>query len=110
MTISVSWLSSSIGFSISRPLTIVSMMTITAMSIAISMTISITWLSSCGSFSISRSLAIVSMVTISTIAMSISMTVTVAISRLSNSHTQEGQRDSNQNIHVYCCSFSTTPM
>merc|ERR1719317_1031084 len=100
--ISISWLS------ISGPLAIISMVSITTisvanMSIAISMTISISWLSS-GSWlgisvsswlGISRSLAIISMVTISismTIAMAISMTI-IAISRLGNSHTQEGKRN-----------------
>merc|ERR1719431_734554 len=93
------------GLSISRPLAIISMVSISAisvanMSIAISMTISISWLSgSCrlgisSRLSISRSLAIISMVTIA-----ISMTI-IAISRLGNSHTQEGKRNSNQKFHV----------
>merc|ERR1719312_925076 len=85
------------------------------MSIAISMTISMTIISIAG-LSISGPLAIISMVSITTIsvanmsiaismtisisiAMAISMTI-VAISRLSNSHTQEGKRNSNQKFHV----------
>merc|ERR1711942_284941 len=101
--ISIAWLS------ISGPLAIISMVSITTisvanMSIAISMTISISWLSSGSWLSISRPLAIISMVTI---AMAISMTI-IAISRLGNSHTQEGKRNSNQNVHVDSSSFSTT--
>merc|ERR1719320_2273536 len=137
--ISIAWLS------ISGPLAIISMVSITTisvanMSIAISMTISISWLSSGSWLCISRSLAIISMVTIaismtismtisktismtiitisrlglsrplaivSMVAISISMTI-VAISRLGNSHTQEGKRNSNQNVHVDSSSFSTT--
>merc|ERR1719320_1803784 len=103
--ISIAWLS------ISGPLAIISMVSITTisvanMSIAISMTISISWLSSGSRLGISRSLAIISMVTIAismtisktismSIAMAISMTI-VAISWLGNSHTQEGKRNSNQ--------------
>merc|ERR1719317_22532 len=68
------------------------------MSIAISMTISISWLSSGSWLSISGPLAIISMVTIA-ISMTISKTI-LAISRLGNSHTQEGKRNSNQNVHV----------
>merc|ERR1719312_1130504 len=97
--ISIAWLS------ISGPLAIISMVSITTisvanMSIAISMTIS--WLSSGSWLSISISLAIISMVTIAismTISKAISMTI-IAISRLGNSHTQEGKRNSNQNVHV----------
>merc|ERR1719430_2309739 len=101
--IAVSWLS------ISRPLAIISVVSITTisvanMSIAISMTISISGLSSGSRLSISRPLAIISMVTITTIsisnmsiAMAISMSI-IAISRLGNSHTQEGKRNSNQNV------------
>merc|ERR1711942_585373 len=126
--ISIAWLS------ISGPLAIISMVSITTisvanMSIAISMTISISWLSSSGRLSISRPLAIISMaiITISrlgfsrplaivsmvaisisvSITMAISMTI-VAISWLGNSHTQEGKRNSNQNVHVDRSSFSTT--
>merc|ERR1719312_808381 len=94
------------GLSISGPLAIISMVSITTisvanMSIAISMTISISWLSS------GRSLAVISMVTIAismTISKTISMTI-ITISRLSNSHTQEGKRNSNQNVHVDSSSF-----
>merc|ERR1719317_12188 len=141
--ISISWLS------ISGPLAIISMVSITTisvanMSIAISMTISISWLSS-GSWlgisvsswlGIARSLAIISMGTIAIsmtisktmsmaiitisrlglsrplaivtmVTISISMTI-IAISRLGNSHTQEGKRNSNQKFHVVSSSFSTT--
>merc|ERR1719250_410499 len=106
--ISIAWLS------ISGPLAIISMVSITTisvanMSIAISMTISISGLSSGSWFGISRSLAIISMVSISismSIAMAISMTI-IAISRLGNSHTQEGKRNSNQKFHVVSSSFST---
>merc|ERR1719430_546018 len=144
--ISVAWLS------ISRPLAIISVVSITTisvanMSIAISMTISISGLSSSSSsglgisswfsigsrLSISRSLAIISMVTIAismtisrlglsgsltivsmvtiSIAMSITMTISmsiIAISRLGNSHTQEGKRNSKQKFHVVSSSFSST--
>merc|ERR1719233_2844026 len=99
--ISMAWLS------ISRPLAIISMVSITTisitnMSIAIPMTISISGLGSSSRLGISRSLAIISMVTISiskTISMTISMTI-ITISRLGNSHTQEGKRNSKQNVHV----------
>merc|ERR550519_3268606 len=95
------------GLSISRPLAVISMVSITTisitnMSIAISMTITISGLSSSSGLSISRSLAIISMVAISismSITMAISMTI-IAISRLGNSHTQEGKRNSNQKFHV----------
>merc|ERR1712173_16489 len=104
MTISIAGLSSSSWLSISRPLTIISMMTI-AISMTISMAIiSISWLS------LSGPLAIVSMVAIS-ISMSISMTISmtiIAISRLGNSHTKKGKRNSKQKFHVVSCSFSTT--
>merc|ERR1719206_470226 len=122
--ISIAWLS------ISGPLAIISMVSVTTISI----TISISWLSSGGRLSISRSLAIISMVTIaismtisktisrlgfsrplaivSMVAISISMSITmaismtiVAISRLGNSHTQEGKRNSNQSVHVDSSSF-----
>merc|ERR1712121_580952 len=114
MTISMTVISIA-GLSISGPLAIISMVSITTisianMSIAISMTISISWLSSGSWLGISRSLAIISMVTISismSITMAISMTI-IAISRLGNSHTQEGKRNSNQNVHVDSSSFSTT--
>merc|ERR1719187_384757 len=111
--ISIAWLS------ISRPLAIISMVSITTisvanMSIAISMTISISglssssrlgissWFSISSWLSISRPLAIISMVTIAismTITMAISMSI-IAISRLGNSHTQEGKRNSKQKFHV----------
>merc|ERR1719228_3108407 len=99
--ISIAWLS------ISRPLAIISMVSITTisvanMSIAISVTISISGLSSGSRLGISRPLAIVSMVTISismSITMAISMSI-IAISRLGNSHTQEGKRNSKQKFHV----------
>merc|ERR1719430_2245924 len=102
MTISMTIISIA-GLSISRPLAIVSMVSITTisitnMSIAITMTISISWLSSGSRLGISRSLAIISMVTIAismTITMAISMSI-IAISRLGNSHTQEGKRNSKQ--------------
>merc|ERR1719317_1423742 len=123
ITVSISMAIISIAW-LSRSLAIVSMVTI-SMSIAISMTIiSIAWLS------ISGPLAIISMVSITTISMtiitiprlglsgplaivsmvaiSISMSITmaiVAISRLSNSHTQEGKRNSKQKFHVVSCSF-----
>merc|ERR1719431_890379 len=110
MTISMTIISVA-GLSISRPLAIISMVSISTisvanMSIAISMTISISWLggssrlsiSSSSRLSISGSLAILSMVTIA-ISMTISMSI-IAISRLGNSHTQEGKRNSNQNVHV----------
>merc|ERR1719308_754704 len=111
--ITIAWLSSGSWLSISRSLAIISMVTI-----AISMTISISWLSSGSWLSISRSFAIISMVTIAismtisktismSIAMAISMTI-ISISRLGNSHTQKGKRDSNQNVHVDSSSFSTT--
>merc|ERR1711970_914358 len=93
--ISIAWLS------ISRPLAIISMVTI-----AISMTVSKT----ISRLRLSRPLAIVSMVTIAismSITMAISMTI-VTISWLGNSHTQEGKRNSNQKFHVVSSSFSTT--
>merc|ERR1711970_77405 len=92
--ISIAWLS------ISRPLAIISVVSITIisvanMSIAISMTISISGLGSGSRLSISRPLAIISMVTIAiSITMAISMSI-IAISGLGNSHTQEGKRNSN---------------
>merc|ERR1711881_404019 len=104
--VSIAWLS------ISRPLAIVSMVSIANMSIAISMTISIAGLSSSSWLSISRPLTIISMVAIA-ISMSISMTISmtiIAISRLGNSHTKKGKRNSKQKFHVVSCSFSTTPM
>merc|ERR1719435_200322 len=66
------------------------------------MSISISRLGGSSRLSISRSLAIMSMVTIAismTISKTISMTI-IAISRLGNSHTQEGKRNSKQNVHV----------
>merc|ERR1711970_12843 len=109
MTISMTIISID-GLSTSRPLAIISMVSITTisvanMSIAISMTISISWLGSGSRLSISRSLAIISMVTIAismTISKTISMTI-ITISRLSLSHTQEGKRNSNQKFHVVPC-------
>merc|ERR1712168_791413 len=137
--VSISWLS------ISGPLAIISMVSITTisvanMSIAISMTISISWLSSSSWLGISGPLAIISMVAIAIsktiskaiitisrlglsgplaivtmMAISISMSITmaksmtiIAISRLGNSHTHEGKRNSNQKFHVVSSSFSTT--
>merc|ERR1712045_602809 len=78
--ISIAWLS------ISGPLAIISMVSITTisvanMSIAISMTISISWLSSSSWLGISGPLAIISMVAIA-ISMTISKTI-ITISRLS---------------------------
>merc|ERR1711970_1216310 len=69
--ISIAWLS------ISRPLAIISMVSITTISVAnmskaISMTISISWIGSGSRLSISRSLAIISMVTISMTIITIS--------------------------------------
>merc|ERR1719435_470088 len=112
MTISMTIISIA-GLSISRPLAIISMVSISTisvanMSIAISMTISISWLGGSSRLSISGSLAILSMVTIAismTISKTISMTI-ITISRLGNSHTQEGKRNSNQNVHVDYSSFS----
>merc|ERR1719312_1939133 len=90
MTISISGLSSGSWLGISGPLAIISMVTI-----AISMTII-----TISRLGLSRPFAIVSMVAISmSIAMAISMTI-IAISWLGNSHTQEGKRNSNQNVHV----------
>merc|ERR1711970_1386676 len=123
--ISISW------FSFSRPFAIVSMVTI-AISNMVSITMTIisiarfssgSWLS----FSISRPLAIISMVSIAiampvpmtismaivsitisvTISMSIAMAI-IAIARLGNSHSKEGKRNSNQELHVTRSSFSTT--
>merc|ERR1719317_1901845 len=102
MTISISWLSSGSWLGISRSLAIISMVTI-----AISKTISMAIIT-ISRLSFSRPLAIVSMVSIAismSIAMAISMTI-VAISWLGNSHTQEGKRNSNQNVHVDSSSFS----
>merc|ERR1719312_1623984 len=75
------------GLSISGPLAIISMVSITTisvanMSIAIYMTISISWLSSGSWLRISRSLAIISMVTIA-ISMTISKTISMAIITIS---------------------------
>merc|ERR1711937_852997 len=114
MTISMTIISIA-GLSISRPLAIISMVSITTISVAISMTISKTismTIITISRLSFSRPLAIVTMVAISismSIAMAISMTI-IAISRLGNSHTQEGKRNGNQNVHVDSSSFSTTPM
>merc|ERR1719317_728691 len=93
MSIAISMIIISIArLSISGPLAIISMVTIT-ISMTISKTISMAIIT-ISRLSFSGPLAIVSMV-----AMSISMSI-VAISRLSNSHTQEGKRNSNQNVHV----------
>merc|ERR1719466_250562 len=93
MTISISGLSSGsrLGISSSSRLSISGSLAIISM-----VTIAISRLG------LSRPLAIVSMVTISismSITMAISMSI-IAISRLGNSHTQEGKRNSNQNVHV----------
>merc|ERR1712002_289020 len=77
MTISMTIISIS-RLSISRPLAIVSMVSIAT----ISMTISITRLSNSSWLSISRSLAIISMVTIS-ISMTITKTISMAIISIS---------------------------
>merc|ERR1712183_138252 len=84
MTISMTIISIA-GLSISRPLAIISMVSISTIYVAISMTISISGLGGSGRLSISRSLAIISMVTIAismTISKTISMTI-ITISRLS---------------------------
>merc|ERR1719206_663292 len=104
MTISIAWLSSGSWLSISRSLAIISMVTI-AISMTISKTISMTIIS-ISRLGLSRPFAIVSMVAVS-ISMSISMAI-IAISRLGNSDTQEGKRNSNQKFHVVSSSFSTT--
>merc|ERR1719244_1626665 len=92
ISMTISGLGSGSRLSISRPLAIISMVTI-AISMTISKTISMTIIT-ISRLGLSRPLAIVSMVTIS-----ISMSI-IAISRLGNSHTQEGKRNSNQNVHV----------
>merc|ERR1719513_123495 len=81
MTISISGLSSGSWFGISRSLAIISMVAI-SISMTISKTISMTIIT-IARLGFSRPLAIVSM-------MAISMTI-LAISWLSNSHTQEGK-------------------
>merc|ERR1719309_506000 len=101
MSVSMAIISiSRLGFS--RCFVIVFMVTI-----AISI-IAIAWFSSGSrlSFSISRPLAIISMVTVA-IAMSVPMTISmsiamaiIAIARLGNSHSKEGKRNSNQELHV----------
>merc|ERR1712121_223860 len=103
--ISIAWLS------ISGPLAIISMVSITTISVSmtISQTISMAIIT-ISRLGLSGPLAIVSMVAISismSITMAISMTI-IAISRLGNSHTQEGKRNSKQKFHVVSSSFSTT--
>merc|ERR1711862_867916 len=91
--VSISWLS------ISRPLAIISMVSIATisianMSIAISMTISISGLSSSSWLSISRSLTIISMMTIA-----ISMTITKTIHDHNIHILAQPQRTSCHSIH-----------
>merc|ERR1719268_24440 len=93
---------SRLGFS--RSFAIVSMVTIAISNMVTITMITIAWFSSGSwlSFSISRPLAIISMVTVA-IAMSVPMSIAmaiIAITRLGNSHSKEGKRNSNQELHV----------
>merc|ERR1711942_264775 len=107
MTISMTIISIA-GLSISGPLAIISMVSITTisvanMSIAISMTISISWLSSGSWLGISGPLAIISMVTIA-ISMTISKTISMAImtiSRLGLSRPYHSIHGGHIHIHVH---------
>merc|ERR1739838_952809 len=100
----ISGLSNSHGLGFSFSLAMVSITAI-SMSIAVRVTmVVISGLSNSHSFGFSFSLA---MVSISAISMSIAMAV---VSWLSNSCTEEGKRNSNQEIHVLVgLNFSETP-
>merc|ERR1712055_1170567 len=99
-----------VGISISRPLAIIAVVTISAIAIATISAIAIARLSSSGSLGFP--LAIVSMAVAVTIpAVAIAMAVAaVAIARLCNNHSEEGEGKKGQEFHgVFSSSFSETP-